>query len=57
MTQGATLARRNPLRGLSRLVFIILGLGTVTVIPVAIFAFIGQKHIISGITGGAISAE
>jgi ABC-type glycerol-3-phosphate transport system permease component len=30
---------------------------TVTVIPVAIFAFIVQKHIISGITGGAISAE
>jgi multiple sugar transport system permease protein len=35
----------------------IAAVGTVTVIPVAIFAFIVQKHIISGITGGAISAE
>ena len=35
----------------------IAAVGTVTVIPVAIFAFIVQKHIISGITGGAMSAE
>jgi multiple sugar transport system permease protein len=35
----------------------IAAVGTVTVIPVALFAFIVQKHIISGITGGAISAE
>ena len=34
----------------------IAAVGTVTVIPVAIFAFIVQKHIISGITGGAMSA-
>jgi multiple sugar transport system permease protein len=35
----------------------IAAVGTVTVIPVAVFAFIVQRHIISGITGGAISAE
>jgi multiple sugar transport system permease protein len=35
----------------------IAAVGTVTVIPVALFAFIVQRHIISGITGGAISAE
>lgn len=31
--------------------------GTVTIIPVAIFAFFAQKHIVSGMTGGAISSD
>lgn len=31
--------------------------GTVTIIPVALFAFFVQKHIVSGLTGGALSAD
>lgn len=31
--------------------------GTVTVIPVAVFAFLVQRHIVTGMTGGAISAQ
>lgn len=31
--------------------------GTVTIIPVAVFAFFVQKHMVAGLTGGAISAD
>lgn len=35
----------------------IAAVGTVTVMPVLIVAFIVQKHIVAGMTGGAIAAE
>lgn len=35
----------------------VAAVGTVTVMPVMIVAFIVQKHIVAGMTGGAISAE
>lgn len=35
----------------------IAAVATVTVIPVAIFAFIVQKHIVAGMTGGALAGE
>lgn len=35
----------------------VAAVGTVTILPVLIIAFIVQKHIVSGMTGGAISAE
>ncbi len=35
----------------------VAAVGTVTILPVLIIAFIVQKHIVAGMTGGAISAE
>lgn len=35
----------------------VAAVGTVTILPVMIVAFIVQKHIVAGMTGGAISAE
>lgn len=35
----------------------VAAVGTVTILPVLIVAFIVQKHIVTGMTGGAISAE
>jgi len=35
----------------------IAAVATVTVIPVAIFAFVVQKHIVAGMTGGALAGE
>ena len=35
----------------------IAAVGTVTVIPVMVFAFIVQRHIVAGLTGGALSRE
>lgn len=35
----------------------VAAVGTVTILPVLIVAFIVQKHIVAGMTGGAISAE
>lgn len=35
----------------------VAAVGTVTILPVLITAFIVQKHIVTGMTGGAISAE
>lgn len=35
----------------------ISAVGTVTIMPVLIVAFVVQKHIVAGMTGGAISAE
>lgn len=35
----------------------VAAVGTVTILPVLIVAFIVQKHIVSGMTGGAVSAE
>lgn len=35
----------------------VAAVGTVTILPVLIVAFLVQKHIVSGMTGGAISAE
>lgn len=35
----------------------VAAVGTVTILPVLIVAFVVQKHIVAGMTGGAISAE
>lgn len=35
----------------------IAAVGTVTVVPIALFAFLAQKYIITGMTGGALSTE
>lgn len=35
----------------------IAAVGTVTVLPIAVFAFLVQKYIITGMTGGALSSE
>lgn len=35
----------------------IAAVGTVTVVPIAVFAFVVQKYIIAGMTGGALSSE
>ena len=35
----------------------VAAVGTVTILPVLIIAFIVQKHIVAGMTGGAVSAE
>jgi multiple sugar transport system permease protein len=35
----------------------VAAVGTVTILPVMIVAFLVQKHIVAGMTGGAISAE
>jgi multiple sugar transport system permease protein len=35
----------------------IAAVGTVTVLPIALFAFLVQKYIIAGMTGGALSSE
>ncbi|MFV0373614.1 carbohydrate ABC transporter permease [Microbacterium sp.] len=35
----------------------VAAVGTVTILPVLIIAFVVQKHIVAGMTGGAISAE
>jgi multiple sugar transport system permease protein len=35
----------------------IAAVGTVTVVPIAIFAFLVQRYIITGMTGGALSGE
>lgn len=35
----------------------VAAVGTVTIVPVLIVAFVVQKHIVAGMTGGAISAE
>jgi multiple sugar transport system permease protein len=35
----------------------IAAVGTVTVLPVMIFAFAVQRHMVAGMTGGAIAGE
>lgn len=35
----------------------IAAVATVTVVPVAVFAFVVQKHIVAGMTGGALAGE
>ncbi|KIP53424.1 hypothetical protein SD72_03010 [Leucobacter komagatae] len=35
----------------------VAAVGTITILPVIIIAFLVQKHIVSGMTGGAVSAE
>lgn len=35
----------------------LMAVGTVTILPILIFAFAVQKHIVTGITGGALSDE
>ena len=35
----------------------VAAVGTITILPVLIIAFIVQKHIVAGMTGGAVSAE
>jgi len=35
----------------------IAAVATITIIPVAVFAFIVQKHIVAGMTGGALAGE
>lgn len=35
----------------------IAAVATVTIIPVAVFAFVVQKHIVAGMTGGALAGE